>query len=410
VEPGPAVCPDGFTVSDADFNAGFGACDTYAQGEVNELWCEGDGADIACPSECGTCPACDDGAMDDGNWVHPVWGSTCKWYTEGGQYGPDLCDEDGATEPCPVTCGGCAAPGPVCGDAVCEEGETCDSCEADCGVCETCGDDLCNADEDCASCPGDCGGCVAKAEPGDVIITEVMVNPASVSDADGEYIELYNMTAIDLDLSGLLIDDNTSSEELGVNGPLIIAPDGFLVLGSSSDVGGYTPDWVWANIALANSDDTIGLQRVEADGSTTVIDLVSYDAAWPYGVGASMMLSDDQYDSISNDDAGVWCQSSTSFGLGDLGSPGEWNGTCNGDGGDGGDDSNCCVFQGDGTGCDQGTVCRDAVCTLDPVCCGAWDSWCSECASGQPGWAGLDCSSITPDQCSCQDTDIQPVE
>lgn len=49
-----------------------------------------------------------------------------------------------------------------CGDMTCDRGETCSSCEADCGACAPgCGDGMCNGDEDCGSCPDDCGTCPA---------------------------------------------------------------------------------------------------------------------------------------------------------------------------------------------------------------------------------------------------------
>ena len=47
----------------------------------------------------------------------------------------------------------------VCGDGNCI-GETCLTCEQDCGVCATfCGDENCDVDEDCSSCSSDCGTC-----------------------------------------------------------------------------------------------------------------------------------------------------------------------------------------------------------------------------------------------------------
>lgn len=54
---------------------------------------------------------------------------------------------------------------PVCGDAYCdhEDGEDCDLCAADCGVCSACGNGTCErelgGEESCKSCPEDCGAC-----------------------------------------------------------------------------------------------------------------------------------------------------------------------------------------------------------------------------------------------------------
>ena len=45
-----------------------------------------------------------------------------------------------------------------CGDGVCGGGETCESCEQDCGPCSPgCGDNTCGAIESPCSCPADCG-------------------------------------------------------------------------------------------------------------------------------------------------------------------------------------------------------------------------------------------------------------
>ena len=49
------------------------------------------------------------------------------------------------------------------------------------------------------------------ASPGDVIINEIMQNPAAVADAAGEWFELYNPTASDIDLDGWTILDNDSA-------------------------------------------------------------------------------------------------------------------------------------------------------------------------------------------------------
>lgn len=47
----------------------------------------------------------------------------------------------------------------ACGDGLCDEGETCDNCDVDCGSCETCGDGTCHEGETCTTCEADCGDC-----------------------------------------------------------------------------------------------------------------------------------------------------------------------------------------------------------------------------------------------------------
>jgi len=51
---------------------------------------------------------------------------------------------------------------PVCGDGTCEKMENCSNCPVDCGVCKVasfCGDNKCDKGETCSICPKDCGIC-----------------------------------------------------------------------------------------------------------------------------------------------------------------------------------------------------------------------------------------------------------
>jgi len=60
----------------------------------------------------------------------------------------------------PLGCWGPGAPAAVCGNSICETGETCASCSSDCSCSAPfCGDNLCNGAETCSSCAGDCGAC-----------------------------------------------------------------------------------------------------------------------------------------------------------------------------------------------------------------------------------------------------------
>lgn len=52
----------------------------------------------------------------------------------------------------------CNGGGPVCGDGVCEPGETAQQCPSDCVVPGSCGDGICGPNESPQSCPKDCVG------------------------------------------------------------------------------------------------------------------------------------------------------------------------------------------------------------------------------------------------------------
>jgi len=162
--------------------------------------------------------------------------------------------------------------------------------------------------------------------PGDLIITEVMQNPAAVSDDNGEWFEVYNTTSSDLDLFGLeFADDATIAELFIVNRNLIIPAGGYLVFARVADPavnGGLVPDYIyWSDpsFTLANAVDGITIQC-----RGTVIDAIVWDdgATFPDPTGASMSLSPDHLNATDNDDGANWAESAFTYGLGDYGTPG----------------------------------------------------------------------------------------
>jgi uncharacterized protein YkwD len=71
--------------------------------------------------------------------------------------GNGLCEPGEDCASCVADCGSCSA---VCGNGLCEPGEDCASCVADCGTCPpVCGDGTCDAGEACDVCIADCGEC-----------------------------------------------------------------------------------------------------------------------------------------------------------------------------------------------------------------------------------------------------------
>ena len=166
------------------------------------------------------------------------------------------------------------------------------------------------------------------ANPGDIVITEIMQNPSAVSDANGEYFEVYNSTSADIDLDGWVIrDDDSDSHTIGSS--VIVPAGGYAVLARNGDTGtngGLTADYVYGtDITLANGDDEVVL---ECDG--TEIDRVNYDGGpnFPDPNGASMNLNPSNLNATDNDTGSNWCESNSSYGDGDLGTPGAANDAC----------------------------------------------------------------------------------
>lgn len=159
-------------------------------------------------------------------------------------------------------------------------------------------------------------------EPPELIINEIMQNPANVADEAGEWFEIHNAGGTAQDINGWTISDNGTDSHT-INQSVIVQPGGFVVLCINDDTaanGGFTCDYKYTDITLANDDDEIILK----DSSSVLIDSVAYDggAAFPDPDGASMMLVDPSSD---NNVGGNWKTSYTDIltaSGNDLGTPG----------------------------------------------------------------------------------------
>ncbi len=164
------------------------------------------------------------------------------------------------------------------------------------------------------------------SSPFQIVITEVMMNPAAVSDPYGEWFEIYNNDTISIDLADWQIADSEDDlhEIQTVSIEFYINPGDYLVLGrnaNSAENGGYSADYVYSSFQLANSSDEIFL----IDGEGRVVDEIEYNSSFPYISGASMYLMDINYDNSMDTS---WAMSETPYGDGDYGTPGRaWDDT-----------------------------------------------------------------------------------
>lgn len=175
--------------------------------------------------------------------------------------------------------------------------------------------------------------------PGDLVITEIMKDPSSVSDANGEWFEIYNITGSDINIDNwTLKDDDTSIHVIdssidpmtGTGGNTIVPAGGYLVLGKSLDVlinGGAPIDYAYqSDFILGNGSGEIVL----ITPSNIEISRVNYDGGpnFPDLNGISMQLKTDSLNETDNDLGSNWCGSITSYGDGDIGTPGSANEAC----------------------------------------------------------------------------------
>jgi hypothetical protein len=155
-----------------------------------------------------------------------------------------------------------------------------------------------------------------------IVISEIMPDPGIVSGSNGEWFEVYNTDSVTIDFAGWTIKDAGTDEHLisTQEGSLLIEPEEYFVFGrngNQNENGGYEADYEYGNtMLLGNTVDEIIL----LDPEGRVVDEVYYTNAFPSSSGTSMYV----LDLLSNNNiVSNWAESTTPFGLGDLGTPGE---------------------------------------------------------------------------------------
>lgn len=176
-----------------------------------------------------------------------------------------------------------------------------------------------------AGTPGEPNSCGPGTPIAPLVINEIMQNPVTVPDSVGEWFELYNPTGEPVDVDGWIIrDDDYNSHVVDSGGPLVIEPNGYLVMGREGSAwsnGGVTIDYAYGTgMVLYNGYDELVL----VDSNYVEVDRVEWDdgATFPDPVGASMSLIDPDLDNL---EGASWCVSGGSYGSGERGTPGTAN-------------------------------------------------------------------------------------
>lgn len=172
---------------------------------------------------------------------------------------------------------------------------------------------------------------VEEAQPGDVVFSEMMVNPESVDDEIGEWIELYNTSDYSVDLAGYSFHDDDI--DIWILGTIIVPPKEYAVLCADTNpaTNGGVPcdawfqrDWEGDGLALANGPDELVLTR--ADG--VEIDWLYYDDSW-FTIAVATGVDPDHLNGGANNDGQHWCDQTTiTAPMVEPGTPGYENDHC----------------------------------------------------------------------------------
>ncbi|MBM74882.1 MAG: hypothetical protein CMK59_05740 [Proteobacteria bacterium] len=171
---------------------------------------------------------------------------------------------------------------------------------------------------------------------GELVISEIMHNPELVDDKYGEWFELYNTTSDRINLNGLIISDPNGS--ITIDEDVFIEGRSYFVVAARDEQTtyplpqiDYSPFHKTVVSSGLSLDNTSSLTVTNSQG--TQIDSVSWSytiLGWPdcisdedASLGVSLSLT--VLDADQNDDSLHWIEASSSYGLGELGTPGTEN-------------------------------------------------------------------------------------
>jgi hypothetical protein len=169
-----------------------------------------------------------------------------------------------------------------------------------------------------------------------LVINEVLANPGGViTDASGEWFEIYNAGSRSVDLQNLVITDSAASGRRPyhvIASSVVVPSGGYVVLGNTTNTtnnGGVPVDYAYgAALALANSLDALKIARVYGTDTLTVDRTQYASAAISAQNGISRELINPALDN-SNMDGSNWADALVTavYGPGGRGTPKAQNST-----------------------------------------------------------------------------------
>ena len=165
-----------------------------------------------------------------------------------------------------------------------------------------------NVDRACA--PGVCldNQCVRTPDEGELVISEIMVNPEGVREDLGEWIEVYNPQSDGLNLDGCTLSDRAFTTTIQ---DVVVSPGAYAVFARNlipGENGGITAVGTF-DFALNNGGD-----RIEIQCGDVLIDALDYGVEG-FGTepGSSLNLDPAQLDAEGNDVGSIGAMASRSI-------------------------------------------------------------------------------------------------
>jgi hypothetical protein len=165
---------------------------------------------------------------------------------------------------------------------------------------------------------------MAEVAYGNLIISEIMFDPHALTDAQGEWVEIYNTSSYRINLNGLRFIDNTST--ITINQDLFLNPGGYFTIAKTASAI-ENPDFVSSTLNLANTGELLKL--VGPSGLEIAwIDYGLIIQAMSTPAGSALNLSLNKYTADLAQLPSSWCLAVETYNTGDKGTPGRANITC----------------------------------------------------------------------------------
>jgi hypothetical protein len=165
---------------------------------------------------------------------------------------------------------------------------------------------------------------------GDLLITEIMNDPAILSDTEGEWFELYNNALQAINLQNLILDrDNTYRHT--ITDSIVLQPGEYHVVERTATATGAANAYVYgSDISLTNTGAVLSIfnEGTETEPGSLIFSVDYGAAGFPAATGASISLNPTMLNATDAILGSSWCISTSAYITGDLGTPGMVNDPC----------------------------------------------------------------------------------
>jgi len=161
---------------------------------------------------------------------------------------------------------------------------------------------------------------------GDLLITEIMANPANMADNYGEWFEVYNNSGKEINLQNLMIDRDSINQHF-ISDEINLSAGEYFVFQKTDSATAASNSYVYgSDILLPNSGTKLSIYTTDENGDrgSLVFSLQTGSAV----SGKSTSLNPMLFNVSDAVETSSWCTSSSSYSTGDYGTPGATNDNC----------------------------------------------------------------------------------